>query len=292
MILYCGNARTFLDCFENSIEKLVCKLFNSDKYNIYIYLYLKMKDMGPKGQAGWNFSYNDIDINLMESKIKNYIVKYGNYRFIYKLINTNEIEDDVIYSQVLNKNLYNKNLFFNNMMRALHCHYNFEICGKRIQEIEKEKNVIFSYIVYVRPDLFFTSEANSIDKYNVNLVTLGEGPAGPKDGNIDHLAIIPRRHFTDFFFNRMNLYRNNNTKFYNIPEEIYKSTIQCEIKYIARYNIIWIYIYFFTCLLIKSLTNILFDLLCNRLKFFGNSKIIVNFTRSDNIFQVMTSQKK
>jgi hypothetical protein len=38
MILYCRNARTFLDCFENSIEKLVCKLFNSDKYNIYIYI--------------------------------------------------------------------------------------------------------------------------------------------------------------------------------------------------------------------------------------------------------------
>jgi len=86
----------------------------------------------------------------------------------------------------------------------------------------------------VRPDLFFTSEANSIDKYNVNLVTLGEGP---NDINIDHLAIIPRRHFIDFFFNRMNLYRNNDTKFYNIPEEIYTSTIQYEIKNMGKYYI-------------------------------------------------------
>jgi hypothetical protein len=23
--------------------------------------------MGPKGQAGWNYTYDDIDINLMES---------------------------------------------------------------------------------------------------------------------------------------------------------------------------------------------------------------------------------
>jgi hypothetical protein len=103
------------------------------------------------------------------------------------------------------------------MLRTLHCHYNFEICGKRILEIEKEKNVIFSNIVYVRPDLFFTSEAKSIEKYNSNLVTLGEGP---NRCNIDHLARIPRKHFIDFFFNRMNVYRNNDTKFYRVPEDI------------------------------------------------------------------------
>ena len=39
------------------------------------------------------------------------------------------------------------------------------------------------------------------------------------------------------FFNRMNVYRNNDTIFYNIPEEIYTSTIQYKIKNMGTYYI-------------------------------------------------------
>ena len=52
MIVIPGNCRTFLDCFDSCYRHIISKLFSEDEYNIYIYLYLKLTDPGPKDQAG------------------------------------------------------------------------------------------------------------------------------------------------------------------------------------------------------------------------------------------------
>ena len=55
-----GNSRTFIDCIDSIYTHLILKLFPKD-VNIYIYMYLKLTDPGPKGQDGWNFKYKDND---------------------------------------------------------------------------------------------------------------------------------------------------------------------------------------------------------------------------------------
>ena len=49
----CGNARTFLDCFDSTHENIIDKLFcNNTKTNTHVLFYLKCDDPGPKGQKG------------------------------------------------------------------------------------------------------------------------------------------------------------------------------------------------------------------------------------------------
>ena len=76
----------------------------------------------------------------------------------------------------------------------MHCHYNFECCGKYILEKEKNNNMVFDYLI--RPDLYFIKDCDSIDKYDNSKITLG---TGPNCYNNDHIAIIPRLHFNSFF---------------------------------------------------------------------------------------------
>ena len=49
LFVLCGNCRTFIDyvdsCYENIISSFVSPL---EKYDIHLYLYLKLTDPGPK----------------------------------------------------------------------------------------------------------------------------------------------------------------------------------------------------------------------------------------------------
>ena len=60
---------------------------------------------------------------------------------------------------------------------------------------------------------------------------------GPNIYNNDHIAITPREHMDSFFFNRMNLYRNNIINYFHTPEEVYWNTINFEVKQIGEYYI-------------------------------------------------------
>jgi hypothetical protein len=51
------------------------------------------------------------------------------------------------------------------------------------------------------------------------------------------MAIVPRDHFNAFFFDRMNVYRNNTLKCFISPEEVYWHTITYEVKPIGKYYI-------------------------------------------------------
>jgi hypothetical protein len=228
-----GNCRTFIDCFESLYNNVISKLFTKD-YNIYVYFYLKLTDPGPKGQDGWNFEYKDIEYDTILSKINQIIYTYSTLHIEYKLLTKNEISDDELMLQVKDRTLYRENYKDNILLRGLHCHYNFEKCGMHILNLEEEHKYIFDYIIYIRPDLFFIDVCDNIEMYNNSIITLG---IGPNNYNNDHIAIIPRQHLNSFFFDRMNVYRNNTIHYFISPEEIYWHTITYEVKKIGKYYI-------------------------------------------------------
>ena len=234
MFVLCGNCRTFIECFNNLYINIISKLFSHD-FKIFIYLYLKLSDPGPKGQDGWNFEYNNFEYNIVLDKINKIKNEYPILNIEYKLLQDNEITDNELMLQVKDRSLYNEHFSSDSMfLRSLHCHYNFEKCGIFILEKEKSLKCKFNYIIYVRPDLFFTNCCNNIEIYNKFIITLG---IGPNIYNNDHIAIIPREHMDSFFFNRMNLYRNNIINYFHTPEEVYWNTINFEVKQIGEYYI-------------------------------------------------------
>jgi len=234
LFVLAGNCRTFVDCIDSAVRHLFLKLFSED-VNIYIYLYLKLSDPGPKGQDGWDFMYKDNDYNTILDKINEIKSTYPSLNIEYTLLNGENIPDSELLSQVKNRSLYINGYAKDNvLLRGLHCHYNLEICGNYILEKENAIQCKFDYIIYVRPDLFFTDYCNNIETYSKSIITLGEGP---NSYNNDHLAIVPREHLNSFFFDRITVYRNNTNIFFQSPEEVYWHTISYEVKPIGPYFI-------------------------------------------------------
>ena len=229
-----GNCRTFIDCVDSLYIHIISTLFSQD-VNIYIYLYLKLSDPGPKGQDGWNFEYKDVDYNMILDKINKIKKTYPTLNIEYKLLDGNEISDNDLMLQVKDRTLYNGYYAKDSvLLRGLHCHYNFEKCGMYILEKEKSIQSNFDYIIYVRPDLLFVDCCDNIEMYNKSIITLG---AGPNECNNDHIAIIPRHHLDAFFFDRINVYRKNLLNHFISPEEVYWHTIKYEVKPIGKYHI-------------------------------------------------------
>ena len=230
-----GNCRTFISCINNQYTNIISRLFSQD-YTIYMYLYLKLTDPGPKGQDSWNFEYKDNDHERVLDKINEIKKEYNTINIEYKLLHSNELSDDELLAQVKDRSLYVGHYIRDSiLLRGIHCHYNFEKCGNYILEKEKSIQTRFDYIVYMRPDLFFTEPCNNIETYSKSLVTLANGPHSCS--NTDHLAIIPRAHLENFVFDRMNIYRNNTTLHFTMPEEVYWHTVNHEVKPIGQYYI-------------------------------------------------------
>jgi hypothetical protein len=236
MFVLAGNCRTFLDCFDSIYNNVIIKLFPEEpSYNIYLYLYLKLHDPGPKGQPGWDFEYKDIEYNILIEKINEIKDKYVNLNVDYKILSTDAISDQEIMLKVKERNLYINTFASDNFLaRALNCHYNLEQCGLYILDKERIANIKFDYLMYIRPDLFFTEPCNTIDTYNQSVVTLG---TGPNDYNNDHIALVPRQHLESFFFDRIKVYENNTTHEFDSPERVYWHTIVFEVKPIGNYYI-------------------------------------------------------
>jgi hypothetical protein len=240
---FCGNARTFSDCFDSAYENVIKQLFtNNDTKNTYVLFYLKCDDPGPKGQINWNFSYKILDKEYLICAIEKFKKKYTNITFVSKILDTNEISDEDLLNQIKQLNLYIDHLGGGEnggkILRALHCHYNIERCGELIEEIEKNDNLVFDYYIYIRPDLFFVSPCKEISNYSNGIVSCSY-----KNGNIfnspniDHYAIIPNVCKESFFFDRMKMIRNNETITHSTPESIYLSTIKYEKQVMGQYEI-------------------------------------------------------
>lgn len=227
----CGNARTFFGCFDSTYKNIIDKLFYANtKQNTHVLFYLKCDDPGPKGQKEWDFTYKLIDETILKKYVSDLTKKYNNISFHSEILPTNKINDSELLSQVKTRKLYTRHLAEDSkLLRALHCHYNIEDCGKIINKIESDNKVNFDFYIYIRPDLFFSTPCHNISEYNTDKVILG---TGPNSYNNDHLAIIPRKYKDNFFFERMNLIRTNYTKTLGTSEDIYWDTIQG--KYIVK----------------------------------------------------------
>lgn len=202
--------------------------------NVYVYLYLKLTDPGPKNQPGWDFTYPPIEITTLRNKIKE--IKQKTRLHIHSnLLPGDEIPNEELLSQVKFRHLYTD--FYSedvHLVRGLQCHYNFEKCGQYILKKEKDLQCKFDTLVYIRPDLKFINSCERIEHYDPSVVTLGNGPFV---GNIDHIAIIPRKWLCSFFFRRMNTYRTNTTTIFHTAEQMYTHTIDYIVRPIGEYYI-------------------------------------------------------
>ena len=237
----CGNARTFLDCFDSTYENIIDKLFcDNAKKNTHILFYLKCDDPGPKGQnKKWDFTYPLIDETVLKNKISKFTEKYNDITFHSEILLTNKIDDNELLLQVKNRKLYTG--FFKDdkkLIRSLHCFYNFEECGKIINQIELDNKFNFDFYIYIRPDLFFQKPCHNIFEYitDTDKIILCKGP---NRSNHDHFAIIPNKYKYNFFFERMDLIRTNDKINLCRSEDIYWKTIQDEyvVKPIGKYRI-------------------------------------------------------
>jgi len=234
-----GNARTFVECINSCYNNLILKLFEGLEYNIYIYLYLKLIDSGPKGIDGHNFTYNTTDHDTILQKIQDLKDKYVDICIEYKIIDTNEITDDELLSQVKDRDLYHTYLNTDSkLLRAMHCHYNLECCGKYILEKEKAIQINFNYIIYTRPDIYFTRQCGPINVYKLNsFIMMGCVDPCVSCYPDDLVAVIPRNHLDVFFFGRMNIYRHNTTTRFGMAEEIYWYNIPRNPSRLGKYYI-------------------------------------------------------
>ncbi len=233
-----GNCRTFIQCIDSCYNHVISKLFKNTDYNIHIYLYLKIADPGPKGQYGWDFSYEPVNYSILVDKIEEVKNKY-NLNIEYKILDSDELTNAEILGQIKDRSKFTGYFFGKDsfLSRAMQCHYNIEKCYEYIIEKETKESLIFDKIIYIRPDLFFTEDCETIDKYSDELITLGVGPI-PYEFASDHYAIIPRHHLRSFC-GMINIYRNNTDKYHELPEYIYYDTVKGinESKVIGRYYI-------------------------------------------------------
>jgi hypothetical protein len=225
-----GNCRTYNDCIESIYTHVISKLFSQD-VKIFIYLYLKLSDPGPKGQQGWDYEYKQCDYNVILEEIHKIKTNYPMLNIEYKLLPGDEISDNDLLAQVKDRSLYNG--FYaedKKLLRGLHCHYNFEKCGNYILEKETSIQCKFDYIIYVRPDLYFFDSCNNITTFDTSKIITG---------TTDHIAIVPRNHINAFFFDRMNIYRNNTEKYFTMAEDVWLHTLTniVEMGNIGKYYI-------------------------------------------------------
>jgi len=235
-----GNARTFLDCFDSFYNNVINHLFiNNHAKNTYVLLYLKCDDPGPKGQKDWDFSYNSLDKEYLMSEILKFKKKYTNIHICSKVLETNEISDEELLNQVKNRDLYVSHLGCRSkLLRSLHCNYNIEKCGELIEEIEKNSNIVFDYYIYIRPDLLFSSPCKEISNYSNSVVSCSyKNGYKNESANIDLYAIIPKCCKNSFLFDRMKIFRNNETATHNANESIYLSTIKYEKQLMGNFII-------------------------------------------------------
>ena len=77
LFVLCGNCRTFIDCFDSCYENIISSFVSPlEKYDIHLYLYLKLTDPGPKGQYDFDFTYKNVEKTAIMEKITEMQEKY------------------------------------------------------------------------------------------------------------------------------------------------------------------------------------------------------------------------
>ena len=231
IFVFCGGARTFLECFDTCFENVVSKLC-PDLSKVTLLFYMKLTDPGPKGQRLWNFTYKNNNYDEILEKINEYRSK--GIDIYHKLVFQSEISDIDLMASVKNREAYvGFNSTDKHLIRALHIAYNFERAGRMLLDVEREKGYQFDTVVYVRPDLMFTGEAKPLSEYILDEPIFC---TGINDYSYDHFAIMSRFYMKPFFLDKMEIYRTNTEKQYITPEHMY-TDIPHRIETIAPYFI-------------------------------------------------------
>jgi len=231
IFIFCGGARTFLECFDTAFEKVVSKLC-PDLGDVTLLFYMKLADPGPKQQENWNFRYRDTNYQETLRKIESYRTRCP--QIYHKILFNSEINDIELMLSVKDRNLYTgciqQDVHF---IRALHQAYNLERAGQMLLEIQAKQGYEFDTVVYVRPDLFFTSEAAPLPTYSLDRAIFCKGTSWY---SYDHFAIVPKALMREFLFGKMETYRTNTTKNFVSPEHLY-TEVAHRIEPVAEYYI-------------------------------------------------------
>jgi len=216
VFMFCGGARSFLECFDTAFERIISKLC-PDLGDVTLLFYMKLTDPGPKQQEYWNYSYKNTSYQETLRKIESYRDRCP--EIYHKILFNSEINDIDLMLSVKNRYLYNG---FNeqdvHFIRALHQAYNFERAGQMLLEIQEKKGYEFDTVVYVRPDLFFTSEAAPLSTYRLDRAIFCKGTSSY---SYDHFAIVPKALMRKFLFGKMETYRTNTKRNFVTPEHLY-----------------------------------------------------------------------
>ena len=232
--VFCGGARTFLECFDTCFQKVICQLCpNADPCKVTLIFYMKLTDPGPKQQVDYDFTYKDNNYDETIQKIEAYRAK--GFKLYHKILFHSEINDIDLMLSVSRRDLYTEfNEQDHHFIRALHIAYNLERAGQMLLDIEKKRGFEFDTVIYIRPDLFFTGEARPLSEYVLNEAIFCTGTS---DYSYDHFAIMPRALMKSFFLDKMEIYRTNNEKEFFTPEHMYTHTVPHRIEMIAEYYI-------------------------------------------------------
>lgn len=221
---FCGGARTFQQCFESTINKVILQSYS--KNEVVVFLYLKTFDPGEKDQKGWNFSYKDIDKEILEAFIKDISKKYD-INIIYYLLEKEPISGEDLYDSIYNKTKYighfsTKTKYDkqderpkSHLIRGMYMFHNFESVGYKILEYEKKNNVVFSHYIFIRPDLLFDNNMNMNIENTKTIISWYNGGY-----NIDYFVKVEKDKFFDLFFKPMLVFRKNDSIFFNDNESV------------------------------------------------------------------------
>ena len=219
---FCGGARTFEECFEQTINKVI--LHSYSKNDVVIFLYLKTFDPGEKDQYGWNFTYINKDKETLQTYIKSISKKYA-INIIYYLLEKEPISGEDLYNSIFDKTKYvgfysTKTKFDNqgerpkaHLIRGMYMFHNLESVGYKILEYEKKNNVEFSHYVFIRPDLLFHENLNMNIENTKTIVSVDNHP--------DYFIKVKQNNFIDLFLKPMLVLRQNNSIIFGQNEHIF-----------------------------------------------------------------------
>ncbi len=228
LFIISGNCRTFLTCIDSCVNNLINKL--DSKSNNEILFYIKLKDERTKEDklGGEHDIYNTDNIeyaiypNTTHEEVINKIKEINNsnkYKIYYKILHNDELTNEDLYKKIKDKKTVNTMTDGNSseryINRALQQSYNYYACGKIIEDIQQKNKYNFNNIIYLRPDMYFTSETKPLHTFMKDSIILIK----------DHIAIVPSKYIDEYFFGPMNIIENNTIHEYKTIEEIFFKSI-------------------------------------------------------------------
>lgn len=216
-----GNARSFLNCFNSYIHNFVTPLLNNTNRSAHFYFYLKLRDPGPKGQHGFDYTYKDVDADAIVAQLRD-LARQPHTLVSYRLMQEDDPTDDAIMAQVKNRSKYTQFLASDRMLvRSVQFFYNLEQVGKFLAERLWMQKWRYKDVVWTRPDLYFATKAKSLNDFRADGVVRGILNKQKRYMSKDFIALVRGPFIEQFFTKGMHILRTNNHDLYSSSEALY-----------------------------------------------------------------------